>query len=245
MDTPAPTTTTTPAKWRPISSRERRVLGVLAEKAKTTPDQYPLSLNGIVTGCNQKTNRYPLMELEPEQVEEVLDKLKQLGAVTEVQGSGRVSKYRHHLYDWLGVEKIELSVMTELLLRGAQTEGELRQRAGRMDSIPDLGALRTLLNSLQAKGLVLSITPEGRGHVISHALYEERELDKVKAEFTAQAQQAAHTSDDEPVAAPRATSSGGGGASAEIAGLKSEIADLRSQISQLRHEFNELKAALT
>ncbi len=113
-------------RWRPLESIDRRVVGVLAEKAKTTPDIYPMSLNAIRTGCNQKSNRHPLMELEPEEVEESLDRLREIGAVGLVEGYGRVQKYRHYLYDWLGVDKVELAVMTELLLRGEQTVGELR-----------------------------------------------------------------------------------------------------------------------
>ena len=125
-------------RWQPLSAIDRRVLGVLAEKAKTTPDIYPMSLNAICTGCNQKSNRDPLMQLEPDIVEESLDRLREMGAVGMVEGYGRVTKYRHYLYEWLGVEKVELSVMTELLLRGDQTEGELRGRASRMDTIADL-----------------------------------------------------------------------------------------------------------
>ncbi len=101
-------------RWQPLSAIDRRVLGVLAEKAKTTPDIYPMSLNAICTGCNQKSNRDPVMQLEPADVEESLDRLRQLGAVGIIEGYGRVAKYRHYLYEWLGVEKVELSVMTEL-----------------------------------------------------------------------------------------------------------------------------------
>ena len=159
-------------KWRPIGSLDRRVIGVLAEKAKTTPDQYPMTLNGLVTGCNQKSNRFPQMEVQAEDVEEALTRLREVGVVTEVQGGGRVAKYRHLLYEWLGVDKVELSVMTELLLCGAD-RGRTPRRAA-MDPIPDLNALRPLLQSLTAKGLVVSLTPEGRGHVVTHALYEPR-----------------------------------------------------------------------
>ncbi len=116
--------------WHPLQALDRRVLGVLVEKAKTTPEAYPLSLNALRTGCNQKSNRYPLMEVEPEDVEESLERLRGLGAVAEVQGGGRVARFRHCLYDWLGVDKAELAVMAELLLRGAQTDGELRGRRG-------------------------------------------------------------------------------------------------------------------
>ena len=116
------------------------MLGVLAEKAKTTPDGYPMSLNAIATGSNQKSNRDPLMQLEPDDVAESLERLRQLGAVGMVEGYGRVTKYRHYLYEWLGVEKLELSVMTELLLaRGADRRGVAGPRVG-MDPIADLPA---------------------------------------------------------------------------------------------------------
>src|ERR1700730_16570601 len=104
-----------PPQWKPIAALDRRVAGVLVEKAKTTPEQYPLTLNGLVSGCNQKNNRDPQMQLVAADVEEALDRLRAVGAVAEVQGSGRVLKYRHLLYEWLGVEKVELSVMAELL----------------------------------------------------------------------------------------------------------------------------------
>ncbi len=172
-------------RWRPIASLDRRVLGVLVEKAKTTPDAYPLSINALRSGVNQKNNRFPLMEVEIEDLEEPLSRLRALGAVTEVQGSSRVARYRHHAYEWLGVDKTELAVMTELLLRGAQTEGELRGRAARMEPIADVAALRPILNSLKAKDLIISLTPEGRGHMLTHALYEPRELEKVRAEAQA------------------------------------------------------------
>src|SRR5260370_32451891 len=124
--------------------------GVLVEKAKTTTEQYPLTLNSLVTGCNQKNNRDPQMQVQPEDVEEALERLRAAGALIEVQGSGRVPKYRHMMYDWLGVSKVELGVMTELLLRGTQTEGELRRPAARMDPIPTLPALSPMLRSLKA-----------------------------------------------------------------------------------------------
>ncbi len=171
-----------PRRWKPIAALERRVLGVLMEKAKTTPEQYPMTINGLCTGCNQKSNRFPQMDVDADDLEPVIENLKKLGAATEVQGSGRALKYRHHFYEWLGVNKAESAVMTELLLRGAQTEGELRTRAARMEAIADLAALRTILDGLRKKDLVISLTPAGRGQLISHALYEPRELEKLRAE---------------------------------------------------------------
>ena len=159
-----------------------------------------MSLNGVVAACNQKSNRSPLMQLEPDQVEESLDRLREFGAVALVEGSGRVQKYRHYLYEWLGVSKVELSVMIELLLRGPQTEGELRGRVSRMDPIDDLNALRELLTSLQTKGLVIPLTPEGRGQVFTHALFPQRDLDHQKAQHS---QQSFVSSPVEDEASPR------------------------------------------
>src|SRR3954470_2951986 len=173
----------TPRRWQPLNLRQRRVFGVLVEKAKTTPDVYPMTINGIVSGCNQKSNREPQLNLSPDDVEQLLEELRGMGAVTEVQGSGRVAKYRHHAYEWLGVEKTELAVMTELMLRGEQTLGELRGRAARMEPIADVAALRPVIDSLIKKDLMIELTPPGRGQIVSHNLYKERELAEVKARF--------------------------------------------------------------
>jgi hypothetical protein len=169
-------------KWRQLERIERRVAGVLVEKAKTTPDNYPLSTNALVNGCNQKNNRFPQMTLDEDQVTDALDSLRKAGAVALIQGDGRVEKYRHLLYDWLGVDKFEMAVMAELLLRGAQTLGELRGRAARMEPIKDIGELGPIVERLRAKNLLIFLTPPGRGGVVTHNLYQPQELAKVRAE---------------------------------------------------------------
>jgi hypothetical protein len=235
-------------RWRPISAIDRRVLGVLVEKAKTTPDVYPMTINGICTGANQKSNRHPLMHVEPDDVEESLDRLRNLGAVALIEGSGRAPKYRHYMYDWLGVDKVELAVMTELLLRGAQTEGELRGRAARMEPIEDLTALRPVLASLKAKQLVIPLTAEGRGHVVSHALYQPHELEKVKAEFAAGTHAPSGTFAAEASPARRAavdgpaapTPAGAADGPAEWRQLRAEVSELRGQIVVLQQAIHEL-----
>src|SRR5512145_505925 len=182
MSTEVQPVTHTAPRWHPLETIERRVLGVLIEKAKTTPENYPLSLNSLKAGCNQKNNRAPIMQLEEEQVEEALESLRKTGAIAQIQGGGRVDKYRHLAYEWLGVEKVELAVMAELLLRGTQTVGELRGRAARMEPIKDLADLQPTLDTLHAKGLVVYLSPPGRGSLVTHALYLERELEKVQRE---------------------------------------------------------------
>ncbi len=236
-------------RWQPLSRTDRRVAGVMIEKAKTTPSAYPMTVNAITNACNQKSNRFPTMQLTPEDVEDSLERLRHLGAVGQIEGHGRVDKYRHYLYDWLGVEKVELSVMAELLLRGPQTLGELRGRAARMDPIADVGALQPIVESLKAKGLVLSLTPEGRGHVVTHALFTPAEMAKVKEEFGSGARAPVSVesgySIDRPAAhvahaAPPAPAAPRGGALGDLAG---EVEGLRAEVAQLRAELSDLTAA--
>lgn len=250
----------TAPRWKAISATDRRVLGVLVEKAKTTPDGYPMSINAICTASNQKSNRHPLMQLSPDDVEESLERLRALGAAAEVQAGGRVLRYRHYLYDWLGVDKVELAVMAELLLRGAQTEGELRGRAARMEPINDLSALHPVLDSLKAKGLVVPLTPDGRGHVVTHALYLPNELERLRAEHSSTARP--RPLDPPELEPDRATASSpraapGSPAPSQTAmhpGIPAgmigqgrhdserELSELRSLVSQLRQDFDALTA---
>lgn len=169
-------------KFGPLTSVQRRVVGVLVEKSKTTPAGYPMTLNSVRTASNQKSNRFPQMELREEQVEDALYELRHLGAAAEVHSGGRVPKYKHYLYEWLGVEKAELAVMAELLLRGAQTLGDLRARASRMDKISGLDELKPIVRSLLDKGLMVELTPAGRGQVVTHNLYLPEELERLQAE---------------------------------------------------------------
>ena len=159
------------SRVRALDTVERRVLGVLIEKGKTTPEAYPLSLNAIVTGCNQKSNRDPLMTVDEDQVGRALETLRAAGVVAEIYGSGRVPRYRHYGYEWFGgIEKEDLSILAELLLRGEQSEGDLRGRASRMDPIADLQILRTRLDGLAARGLIVWLSPPGRGRILTHGL---------------------------------------------------------------------------
>jgi len=183
-----------------LSLVERRVFGVLIEKAKTTPAAYPLTLNAIITACNQKSNRDPVMQVDEPAAEAALETLRRLGAVGIIQGSGRVDKYRHYAYEWLGVDKLELSVFCELLLRGPQTEGELRSHVSRMEPIPDLPALRIVLEGLEKKGLLHRLTPPGRGHTVTHSFHLPQELERIRTQFRAVS--AAWSDANEPSEAP-------------------------------------------
>ena len=227
-------------RWQILERTDRRVVGVLVEKAKTTPENYPLSLNALINGSNQKSNRFPQMQLDEGDVEASLDRLRELGAVAEIQGDGRVPKFRHLAYDWLGVDKFEIAVMTELLLRGAQTLGELRGRAARMEAIAGISELRPIVDRLHQKGLIVYLTPPGRGCVVTHALYQEQELAKVRAEYGGEEVVVPVVAPASP--APSVVASVDGG---EVDLLRAEVVELTETVRQLRADFDDLKSALT
>ena len=116
MSSDTPQAAQTPESWPILSPIERRILGVMVEKAKTTPDAYPMSVNSLVTGCNQKSNRDPVMNVDEPDVDETLSALQAKGLVIKITG-GRVVRWRHQLYDRWGVNKVELALLAELLLR--------------------------------------------------------------------------------------------------------------------------------
>jgi uncharacterized protein len=250
-------TTDTGPRWRILDRTERRVLGVLVEKAKTTPDNYPLSLNSLTNGCNQKSNRFPQMQLEESDVQDAIERLRKMGAVAIIQGDGRVEKYRHLAYDWLGVDKKELAVMAELLMRGAQSIGELRARAARMEPIPGISELRPIVESLRQKKLIILLTPPGRGCVLTHALYQDQEIAKIRAEhgnvivgdepFTADDDAPAAESSLRPAAisASQPTFSQPQTSTADFQRQLAELRDeLTEEISKLRNELEDLKQQL-
>ena len=131
---------------------ECRVLGVLVEKAQTTPQQYPLTMNGLVLGCNQKNNRHPVVEWDEDRVYNAVDSLRAKGLVREANLSGsRVAKFRHIAREALGVETAELVILAELLMRGPQSAGELRQNASRMHPVESLEAVMGVLEGLRKR----------------------------------------------------------------------------------------------
>jgi uncharacterized protein YceH (UPF0502 family) len=135
-----------------LAPYECRVLGVLVEKAQTTPGQYPLTLNALVSGCNQKNNREPVLDLSEEQVQTALDGLRHKGLAREVMLSGsRVDKYRHVAREVLDIDTRDLVILTELLLRGPQTIGELRNRALRMHPLESIDVVKNILDGLMAR----------------------------------------------------------------------------------------------
>lgn len=136
-----------------LSAEEARVIGCLIEKSLTTPDQYPLSLNSLANACNQKSNRDPLMELDERTVQQTVDSLVRKHLVLERSGFGsRVPKYQQRFcntgFGSLSFTSQETAILCELLLRGPQTPGELRARAGRMGDLKEITDVELALNSL-------------------------------------------------------------------------------------------------
>lgn len=136
-----------------LSATEARVIGCLLEKQVTTPEQYPLSVNAVVTACNQKTNREPVMNLSEHEVQDLLDVLVKRHYLRTVSGFGnRVTKYEQRFcnseFGDLKLTTAEVAIITTLLLRGAQTPGELRGRAARMHEFNDMGEVESALENL-------------------------------------------------------------------------------------------------
>ncbi len=135
---------------RPLTPIEARVLGTLMEKARTVPDSYPLSLSLVVTGCNQKTSREPVMSVTDAQAQEALDDLKTLNLVIESHGS-RVARYEHNLQRALGVPEQSAVLLGLLMLRGPQTAGELRINTERWYRFADISSVEGFLEELAAR----------------------------------------------------------------------------------------------
>jgi uncharacterized protein YceH (UPF0502 family) len=179
-----------------LSFAERRVLGVLIEKGFTTRDQYPLTLNGVVVGSNQKSCRDPACNLDEQVVFESLDSLRQKGFTVLVRMEGsRVDRWKHRTGECLNLEAEEVALLAELLLRGPQTEGELRQRASRMVEVAGQGEVERILETLRSREdpLVERLGPPGkrRGVKYAHTLYptserpdaSAREVDSVRGDL--------------------------------------------------------------
>ncbi|HEY5900880.1 MAG TPA: YceH family protein [Burkholderiales bacterium] len=135
---------------RALSLLETRVLGTLVEKQHTVPDSYPLTLNALVSGCNQKTSRSPVIEASEAEVQAALDSLKGANLVMETSG-GRVSRYSHNLERVLQVPSQSAALLTVLMLRGPQTAGELRINCERLHRFADISAVEGFLQELAAR----------------------------------------------------------------------------------------------
>lgn len=155
-----------------LTALEARVIGCLLEKQVTTPEQYPLSVNGVVTACNQKTNREPVMNLSESEVQEQLDNLVKRHYLRTVSGFGnRVTKYEQRFcnseFGDLKLSAAEVALITTLLLRGAQTPGELRSRAAQMYEFSDMAEVESTLEQLANRedGPLWCVWPANRVNV--------------------------------------------------------------------------------
>ena len=218
--------TTLPA----LSLLETRVLGVLAEKQRTVPDSYPLTLNSLVSGCNQKSSRDPVIEASEAEVQAALDGLRRLSLIVETSG-GRASRYAHNIERVLHIPTQSTALLSMLMLRGPQTAGELRINCERLHKFADISSVESFLVELverAAGGLVVELPrqPGARENRWMHLLsgtpaIEEREPAR------------------EATATPVGDVTVG-----EIAALKANVARLEAEVSELRAMMGKLCAEL-
>ena len=135
---------------RPLTPNEARVLATLMEKARTVPDSYPMSLNGLVTGCNQKTSRDPVMNLSDAEAQEALDSLKLLTLAFESSGN-RTTRWEHNFQRGVGVPEQSAVLLGLLMLRGPQTAGELRINSERWHRFADISSVEAFLEELRER----------------------------------------------------------------------------------------------
>lgn len=218
-----------------LNAHEARVLGVLVEKAYTTPDQYPLTLNATANGSNQKSNRNPVVDFSEAEIVVALQglQMKQLAGGTFPAGS-RVEKWQQSAKAHLGIDHRSLAVLTELLLRGPQTPGELRTRANRMQTIASLDELSQDLAVLMDKGYVQRLAPahgsraERYGQLLAPGLHPDGEP---------AASQAAPTAAASAPSAPAPPSPSELGE--RIEALESEVSTLGKQLNTLAERLGE------
>jgi uncharacterized protein len=205
---------------------EIRVLGCLIEKQRTTPDTYPLSLNALRVACNQATNRDPVVEYDEPRIRAALDRLGRKGWTRLASGPGsRAAKFRHLLDDALGVTPSELAVLAVLMLRGAQTPGELKQRTERIYPLPTLEDVERTLNALIERELVARL--ERRP-----GQKEQRYKQLLGGDAGGGEAEAAPAEAGLTIPAPAVER--GGELEERVARLESEVAELRDAIAALR-----------
>lgn len=212
-----------------FDAHELRVLAVLAEKEALTPDNYPLSLNALVNGCNQLSSRDPVMTLSEQDVEQALQRLMQEKFVAEVNQSGaRVPKYEHRLRIKWTLEQDKLAVLTVLMLRGPQTAGEIRSRSGRLHEFATLADVETGLQFLIDKypPLVakLARAPGSKEARYAHLLSGDMVLSKDESDAG---------TDGMPISRSDRIAE----LEREVDALKAEVAALTEQFRQFREQF--------
>jgi hypothetical protein len=225
-----------------LTPPEQRVLGCLIEKRWTTPEQYPLSLNGLRLACNQSTNRDPVTNYDEATVREAAQRLSLYGLARLASGQGsRATKYRHLAEEVLGLGREELAVLAVLLLRGSQTPGELKARTERMATLVSLADVERVLGSLAEREYVRRIgrRPGQKEDRFEQLLGGGADGDAVSAPapvaVASPVQATAPAPPQAPLPAPPASENGG--LTDRVAALEAEVATLRSELEELRELY--------
>ena len=216
--------------WVPLTPRERRVVGVMVEKAKTTPEYYPMTIAAIVTACNQKTNRDPVMQLDEDAVRNALEGLQEQRMAGPARGAdSRVTKYEQRLQEVFNFTRPEIAVLCVLLLRGPQTPGELRGRAERMHRFEALEDVQSALQKLMERepplAKVLPRQPGTKESRYAHLF----DGDVVELEKPGQAGAAVvrNPADAERIARLEE----------EVAELRREVGEVKDRLERFRRQF--------
>lgn len=203
-----------------LSLLETRVLGVLSEKQKTVPDTYPLTLNTLVAGCNQKSSRNPVINASQSEIQEAIDNLKFLSFIIESSG-GRTVRYAHNIERVLQIPTQSAALLTMLMLRGPQTTGELRINSERLHKFADISSVESFLHELSERSVgslmrELPRLPGARENRWMHLLSGEPEI-------------AVDKTIDSPVVRSEQTN-----AASDIAELKAKVVALETEVNVLR-----------
>ncbi|MCB9849146.1 MAG: YceH family protein [Phycisphaerales bacterium] len=226
-----------------LNENERRVLGSLMEKSMAQPDYYPMTENALVAACNQKQNRDPVMDLDGDDIWNALESLRTSGLVGMVLPApgARSKRFKHEAETHFGWHKRERAIMTELLLRGPQTVGELRTRCSRFVPFDDLEAVTIVLDNLAQldQPMVAALPREpGRSAIrYTHLLYPEGETPAI-----APASESTHASPTVHSAPPVAQSNGT--VQQEIENLQSEVAELHETLADFRKRLEAIESQL-
>jgi uncharacterized protein YceH (UPF0502 family) len=216
-----------------LTEEEARVVGCLLEKEATTPDAYPLSLNSLILACNQKTNRFPVVEYDEETVAEAVESLRSRRIVYRIDMAGsRVGKYRHNIDELLGLSGGGKALLAVLLLRGPQTLGELRTRSERMFSFASTEHVKDALNEI-AEEVDIPIwekMPRAPGQ-------KEERFRQVLSALPEEVSAAAATSTEAPIAAVQSRNERVARLEAEVVALKEELIALKTEFESFKQQF--------